>query len=62
MEIIKKYINLRGSPKETNMWLPKEKNMGLPREKNMRLPQTLKSDFLWGYPHRKYGCWVGGYS
>ena len=56
MEIIKKYINLRGSPTETNMGLPNEKSTGLPREESMGLPQTLKSDFLWGYPHPKICC------
>ncbi len=50
--------NLWGSPKATNMRLPKEKSMGLPQEKSMGLPQTLKSDFLWGYPHPK--IWVLG--
>ena len=50
--------NLWGSPEATNMGLPKEKSMGLPREKSMGLPQTLKSDFLWGYPRLK--IWVLG--
>ena len=54
--------NLWGSPKATNMRLPKEKSMGLPREKSMGLPQTLKSDFLWGYPHPKIWVLGGGIS
>ena len=56
--MMKKYIKLRGSPKETNMGLPKEENMGLAREKSMGLPQTLKSDFLCGNPRSK--IWVLG--
>ena len=62
---VTQYFFLRGTPYSFFQGpvggLPKERSMGLPPEKSMGLPQTFKSDFLWGYPCKKYGCWLGGY-
>ena len=52
--------NLSGSSKAVNLRMPKERSMGLLREEAMGLPRIFKSDFLWGYPHPKYECLVGG--